>query len=489
MKRSLLIIFTLFILSIFVTNKGRADNPAYNLMAVNFAYSDSLGDGVDAMTFDIVIEHVNLATSGPFEFALGQYYFNIDAASGVTSADYNYYIVPGSTQFSNPSAIPRNPTIVNPDATTPQGASLRVNSNTVLGVGNGPIVATFPGTRIVTMRLKKKNGNLPSPFMLNMTWRIALPTPFTKIFAYIGTTNTDISNSVPGVNQATIDTSGIYYYSLVKLLTPANNSTNNPTIIDLVWNKRQNAVRYQLQIATDSLFTGMFYNDAYITDTSITLGGFNYATKYYWKVTSFDSNNSGSNSSVWNFKIQDLPALKLKLTSIVEGMYYPLFNQLSRRDTVTVELRQNVSPYNIVASKKGVIDSLNYSALFEYPFTPVGTYYIVFKHLNSISTWSKSGGVAFNYTDTVKYNFTTSSSQAYGNNLRLKGGKYCILSGDVNQSGFVDATDMSIVDNASFISQTGRFIPADLNCDNIVDAGDLTIVDNNGDGTVGVIKP
>ncbi|MBK7254244.1 MAG: hypothetical protein IPI04_10085 [Ignavibacteria bacterium] len=165
---------------------------------------DSPGDGIDAMTFDIVIEHTNLAASGPFEFALGQYYFNISSAVGVT-ADYAYFIVPGSTQFTNTNAVPRSPTFVSPDATSPLGASLRVNSNTVLGAGSGPIVSpSFPGTRICTMKFKKKVGSFPDT-TFSMVWRKALPNPFSKIFAYIGSSNTDISNSVPGVNQAKVE--------------------------------------------------------------------------------------------------------------------------------------------------------------------------------------------------------------------------------------------------------------------------------------------
>ncbi|MBK9403742.1 MAG: hypothetical protein IPN57_04275 [Ignavibacteria bacterium] len=94
----------------------------------------------------------------------------------------------------------------NPDATSPLGGSLRVNSNTVLGAGNGPIVATYPGTRVCTMRLKKKLGNFPF-LSFNMVWRKALPGPFTKMFAYVGSTNTDISAS--GVPYATVDTSAV----------------------------------------------------------------------------------------------------------------------------------------------------------------------------------------------------------------------------------------------------------------------------------------
>ena len=194
MKKTAKLFFTLLFV-VFVINMANAQNPTYNCTAKNFVFTDSIGTGGvsdDAMTFDIMIEHTNVGVSGPFEFALGQYYFNVNNAAGLT-AEYNYFIVPGSTQFSNTNAVPRNPTYVSPDATSPSGASLRVNSNTVLGAGSGPIVSTsFPGTRVCTMKFKKKVGSFPI-IPLNMTFRTALPNPFTKVFAYVGTLSTDIT--------------------------------------------------------------------------------------------------------------------------------------------------------------------------------------------------------------------------------------------------------------------------------------------------------
>ncbi|MBK9403744.1 MAG: hypothetical protein IPN57_04285 [Ignavibacteria bacterium] len=80
-------------------------------------------------------------------------------------------------------------------------------------------------------------------------------------------------------------------------------------------------------------------------------------------------------------------------------------------------------------------------------------------------------------------------AQAYGNNLKLKGSKYCVYSGDINQSGFVDATDMSILDNDAYNLISGRFLPSDLNGDNIVDGADMSTGDNNSYIGAGVIKP
>lgn len=471
----------------FACSKAKAVNPAFNLIAKNFTMTDSIGTGgisYDAMTFDLIIEHTNLADSGPFEYALCQYYFNVSSSIGVT-ADYAYYVVPGSTQFTNPNAVPRNPTFVSPDATSSQGASLRLGSNTVLGSGNGPIIAVSPGTRICTMRLKKKVGSFPMPFIynLNMTWRTALPNPFTKVFAYIGTTSTDIS----GYGTYTVDNSVISYLDTPQLLNPVNNSVGNPVTNTFTWKKMTSVYKYRLQIGTDSIMSNVVADSSVFGDTSLVLGEFNYAVKYYWKVTAYDIFNNNRTSAIWNFTVQEIPSLKLKLTALIEGMYYPLFNLVSRRDTFTVELRETVSPYNLIDTKKGVLDSLNFTSLIQFPYAPQGTYYIVFKHFNSIVTWSKSGGETFNYNDTVNCNFTSEASQAYGNNLKLKGSKYCIISGDVDRDGYIDASDASPIDNDSYISRTGRFLPTDLNGDNFVDADDMNIQDNNRNR--GVIQP
>ena len=50
------------------------------------------------------------------------------------------------------------------------------------------------------------------------------------------------------------------------------------------------------------------------------------------------------------------------------------------------------------------------------------------------------------------YDFTTAQNKAYGNNLKLVNGKWCIYSGDVNQDGFIDINDQSqvFIDNINW---------------------------------------
>lgn len=156
-------------------------------------------------------------------------------------------------------------------------------------------------------------------------------------------------------------------------------------------------------------------------------------------------------------------------------------------DTVTLQLRNSVSPYGSVASKKAVLTSgIGYGS-FDFSGVSAGSYYIAVKHRNSIETWS-SAPVAVVQGGNYDYSFTNSASQSYGSNAVLKLGRYCFYSGDVNQDGAVDATDYSQIDNDAFNFVSG-YAATDVTGDNTVDASDASIVDNNAFGFVGKITP
>lgn len=201
--------------------------------------------------------------------------------------------------------------------------------------------------------------------------------------------------------------------------------------------------------------------------------------------------NSGINDDLLIIKYyQTNPSIKLKVKVLPEGMYYPLFNLLSRRDSVSVYLAESVYPYRIIDSSRSIIDSLSFEANVNFLSAQSGTYYLVIKHFNSIETWSKLGGIELIRGYSIgSYDFTASVLQAYGNNLRLKGGKYCIYAGDINQSSFVDGTDAMRVHSDSRIFLTGSYLPTDLNADGVVDGSDYLLVDNNAYNFVGTVKP
>ncbi len=176
--------------------------------------------------------------------------------------------------------------------------------------------------------------------------------------------------------------------------------------------------------------------------------------------------------------------ITLNLTTLVEGLYN---GSTTISDTVKVYLRQAASPYAKVDSVKILLNSSgNGAGIFSK--TTNGTYYIVVTHRNGLETWSKAGGESLSQGSSITYDFTTASSKAYGSNLVLKGSKWCIFSGDVNQDGYVNSTDLSLINSDGFIYSTG-YRSTDLTGDNFVDLNDFVICDNNVFKNISVKKP
>jgi hypothetical protein len=185
-----------------------------------------------------------------------------------------------------------------------------------------------------------------------------------------------------------------------------------------------------------------------------------------------------------NYKI--LPSLKtLSLTAFIEGFYNP-YTDIMIPDTLTVYLRNSIAPFSLVDSVKSMIDTSG-EGLFNFKKADnAKDYFIVVKHRNSLETWSS--GVNRFINNNLSYNFSGSSSGAFGNNLILKGGKYCVYSGDVNNNGFIDLDDIISVHNLSNLFPEGYNIN-DVNGNNVVDLNDVLIVYNNTSNFVSVLRP
>ena len=116
-------------------------------------------------------------------------------------------------------------------------------------------------------------------------------------------------------------------------------------------------------------------------------------------------------------------------------------------------------------------------------------YYIQLKHRNSIETWSMS--TVFFVNSDLNYDFSASSSQAYGNNLIQVDDSpvtFAVYGGDVNQDGVIDGSDGAIIDNDALIFATG-YVPSDIDGNYIVDGADAVIWDNNALYSIAIAMP
>jgi uncharacterized protein (TIGR02145 family) len=180
------------------------------------------------------------------------------------------------------------------------------------------------------------------------------------------------------------------------------------------------------------------------------------------------------------------PALVLTLTALIEGLYN---GSVMVPDTVTVELHNPTSPSVIIESQKGVLDA---AGLGTFNFTSAvngSPYFIVVNYKNAIKTWSATTQTFV--SNSLSYDFTNSASKAYGDNLILKGGKWCIYSGDVNQDSGVDILDLSAAYNDNLNGTPGFYsnLPTDINGDTGTDILDLSIIYNNNLRGIGEVVP
>jgi hypothetical protein len=154
-------------------------------------------------------------------------------------------------------------------------------------------------------------------------------------------------------------------------------------------------------------------------------------------------------------------------------------------DTVTIELH-DATTYALVTSTTAMLQS-NGIAAATFSTAPVGSYYIVVKHRNSLETWSalpySVGGAP------TTYDFTNAASKAYGSNMKmLAPGVYGFYSGDLNQDGFIEIQDFSPLNNDSSVGAEGYYV-TDLNGDGFVEIQDYPYLNDNSAAGIELLRP
>ena len=204
---------------------------------------------------------------------------------------------------------------------------------------------------------------------------------------------------------------------------------------------------------------------------------------YYYFIVAQDIHNNKSPVAV-----AESPNMTLNLTMFIEGFYNSGSNsQIS--DTILVKLRNSTSPF-AMADQSTALVSANGSVQLKFGNATNGNYYIAVKHRNSIETWS-AGVIALSRTTPASFDLASSLSQAFGNNQKQVDAapvRFAIYSGDINQDGTIDASDVSETDNDAFSSVSG-YVRTDVTGDDFVDAGDVSIVDNNAFNAVSAVTP
>jgi hypothetical protein len=183
-------------------------------------------------------------------------------------------------------------------------------------------------------------------------------------------------------------------------------------------------------------------------------------------------NPPGTTPPTTRFTFSIAPAIfNLGLTALLSGNYN---GTTMVQKNVLVELLNSTTPYAIVDSQTILINTAGVSNPVFTKAANGTPYYIVLKFDNGLETWSATPQTFSSFT--LNYDFTTAATKAYGSNMVLVGTKWCIISGDANQDGSVDALDRSSCWNDRNLS---GYYATDLNGDGVVDALDRSICWNN----------
>ncbi|MBK7214986.1 MAG: hypothetical protein IPH88_17190 [Bacteroidales bacterium] len=155
-------------------------------------------------------------------------------------------------------------------------------------------------------------------------------------------------------------------------------------------------------------------------------------------------------------------------------------------DLIGIDLLNPVDPSETLSHQENLALTTSGQCSFPINENLSDSYYIKVSHRNSIVICS-SVPVLFD-TDSITYDFTTSSGSAFGQNQTLLSGYFCLPAGDVNQDGIVDSGDMIGVENQIQLMESG-YKPEDVNGDGLVDSGDWIFIENNACSFISVTLP
>jgi len=311
-------------------------------------------------------------------------------------------------------------------------------------------------------------------------------------------------------------------------------TSTNATLSSTTWNKISGPVTYNFSTASSlsnlvsNLSRGTYLFELVVSDsknniardtvsinvncgtssttystTNVSVCSYNFP--YSWNNTNYNTigtytktltNYVGCDSiATLNISLASCSVFSISIKAIIEGYYN---NATSSMKTVLYDYNQTAdasmtdsvfikiwNPNSLVISNPtfscSALLNKNGRADISLPSSlSGGNYYISINHKNSLEIWSAS---TVNLISGITYDFTNKLSKAYSNSLNtpmklLSSGKYALYSGDVNQDGAINSSDLQKAENTAKSIGFGYFND-DVNGDGVVDLFDSQIIDNN----------
>jgi hypothetical protein len=147
------------------------------------------------------------------------------------------------------------------------------------------------------------------------------------------------------------------------LVSPANNSINQYTTLTLSWNASIGATSYRLQIATDTNFTNVIFNDSTITSTSKQVSSLTNLTKYFWRVNAKNTIGISEYSTIWSYTTiiatPSIPTLVSPVNSATNQSVSPLlvWRKVSTADTYRLQIASDTNFTSLIINESTISDT------------------------------------------------------------------------------------------------------------------------------------
>ncbi|MBI3111316.1 MAG: fibronectin type III domain-containing protein [Ignavibacteriales bacterium] len=213
----------------------------------------------------------------------------------------------------------------------------RVRAFGLLGTGNWSDVWTFtttPPLPAAPVLLSPPDGATGQPTSLSLQWsatehasvyriQVSRDIDFTNLVLddpSVSTTSRTVgglsngityywrvsgSNGVtagtgPWSNTWTFTTASVTPTTAPVLVSPPNNSTNQPLPVTFTWTDVGGATSYNLEVSINSSFTTTAFSDTTIVGTSHEVGSLQNNATYFWRVRAKNGSGWGNYSPIWN---------------------------------------------------------------------------------------------------------------------------------------------------------------------------------------------
>ncbi len=313
------------------------------------------------------------------------------------------------------------------------------------------------------------------------------------------------------------------YYQPV-LASPLDDATNQAINLTFSWTPPPAAavtnVIYDLQVASDTNFSDIFYENSNFSGTSIQPPSLKFGKEYYWRVRilgygwsnirkftttplvasvkiflqgpytgsstmSTILNSKGLiprsqpyNKSPWNYSGTE------NVSEVPSGVVDWILVRLKENDSITVKTKA------VFLKSDGNIVDLDGTSPVSFDNILPGNYYVALKHRNHLSVMSSTPITLIN--NIITYDFTTDSSKFYGGCFGAKlldstpTNVWGMIASDGNSDGLVNAEDL----NLAWRPENGldQYLKGDYNLDGYVNAIDKNLFWRSNNGTDSQIK-